>query len=343
VNLLMPPTLGQNWSASLVARGTPGAANSVASGETAPLISEVTHFPPVPRSTNPITVTARIRDEALVTTEALLFYRNHTTTTPPAPSNTRMFDDGLHNDGAANDGVYGAILPPQPNNTVIEFYVQATDGEGLIRTWPAPTLDGQQVVNALLQVDDSVYNGTQPFIRLVLTGTENSTFASLDQNSDASMNVTMISTDNETKIRYNTGMRIRGAGSRSGFPKNLRIDIPNDRLWNGVTEINLNNRYTHSQVVGAVLAQKAGMVAADVRTVQVRLNNVNQASSGSPQYGSYVLVEVINADWVDHHLPDDAGGNVYRGSTGSHNADLQNLTTKAGSAEQRLQQDLQPK
>src|SRR6185503_16886411 len=45
-------------------------------------------------------------------------------------------------------------------------------------------------------------------------------------------------------------------------------------------------------------------------------------------YGSYVLVEVINADWVDHHLPDDAGGNVYRGSTGSHNADLQNLTTK---------------
>lgn len=38
---------------------------------------------------------------------------------------TDMFDDGLHDDGAAGDGVYGATLPPYPPNTVVRYYVEA--------------------------------------------------------------------------------------------------------------------------------------------------------------------------------------------------------------------------
>jgi hypothetical protein len=36
-----------------------------------------------------------------------------------------MFDDGLHDDGAAGDGVYGATLPPYAPNTVVRYYVEA--------------------------------------------------------------------------------------------------------------------------------------------------------------------------------------------------------------------------
>lgn len=39
-----------------------------------------------------------------------------------------MFDDGLHGDGAAADGVYGVVLGPFPAGKVIEYYAQATNG-----------------------------------------------------------------------------------------------------------------------------------------------------------------------------------------------------------------------
>lgn len=66
---------GQNWASSLAINGTPGAVNSVASTDIAPLVLDVTHFPIIPRSTNVITITARIVDES---------------TTPSSPSSGAM-------------------------------------------------------------------------------------------------------------------------------------------------------------------------------------------------------------------------------------------------------------
>jgi hypothetical protein len=36
-----------------------------------------------------------------------------------------MFDDGQHGDGAANDGVFGQAIPPQPPGTWVEYFVSA--------------------------------------------------------------------------------------------------------------------------------------------------------------------------------------------------------------------------
>ena len=36
-----------------------------------------------------------------------------------------MFDDGAHGDGAADDGVFGAEIPPQPAGTRVRYYVEA--------------------------------------------------------------------------------------------------------------------------------------------------------------------------------------------------------------------------
>lgn len=38
---------------------------------------------------------------------------------------TAMFDDGLHQDGAANDGVFGAALPAYPPGSLVQYYVGA--------------------------------------------------------------------------------------------------------------------------------------------------------------------------------------------------------------------------
>ena len=76
---LMQPGLfnnhGQNWHSSLAKGGTAGRANSTKIANLPPLILGVIHTPAVPRSTDPVTVTARVIDESPDGTEAQLHYR----------------------------------------------------------------------------------------------------------------------------------------------------------------------------------------------------------------------------------------------------------------------------
>lgn len=319
VSPTLPNEVGQNWAPSRTPLGTPGRPNSAFTTNAPPLIDEVAHVPPVPRSTDAVAVTARIADEQPGSATVSLEYRDASTNSPLPFLTVPMADDGQHRDGAADDGVYGAWLPALPAGTVVEYYVAAADEAGNARTWPAAVRleDGTwaQVANALYQVEDQVEAGTMPVYRLVLTETERLEFRDINRNSDAEMNATFISSDGvDTKVRHNVGVRIRGAGTRSRTPPNLRVNIPSDRTWNGLTELNLNTQYTHAQVAGSALSLKAGLPCAQARPVQVRLNSANPANAELPQFGCYVFVEPINGEWAERHFPDDPDGNVYRAS-----------------------------
>jgi hypothetical protein len=43
-------------------------------------------------------------------------------------TSTMMYDDGNHNDSAANDGIYGADIPGQTSGTWVRFYIEAAAG-----------------------------------------------------------------------------------------------------------------------------------------------------------------------------------------------------------------------
>ena len=344
INPALPNSSGENWLASTNLNGTPGRANSVATNNIAPLVSEVTHAPSVPRSTDPVAITARVQDEltngiASVT----LFYRNHTVSGAgsTAFSSTNMFDDGAHSDGVSKDGLYGAVLPAQASGVIMEFYVRATDTSGLSRTWPAPSYDTNgtsgtfgtpgQYANALYQVDNEVVTNVMPVIRVVMTGSERAVFPASDYNSDAAVNLTFLSTDGEgTKVRYLGSARIRGAGSRSRTVKNNRIDLTCDNRWNGLASINLNSQFVHAQLLGNNLALKSGVPTELARIVQYRINGVNLAPTTAPVnggssgagYGAFVLLEPPNGDLAADLWPQDGGGNYYRCSSGGHSGDF---------------------
>jgi hypothetical protein len=274
----------------------------------------------VPKSTDAVTITAQIRDETNGVT-VTLFHRIVTNSPPPAFTSTLMFDDGAHGDGAAGDGFFGVILPARSDRTVVEFYVQAVDRSGNMRSWPAAARqsDGTtfaQTCNALYQVSDEVYTGRQPFYRIIMTEEERALLTAMNQSnpqSNAEMNGTFISSDGvDTKVRYRVGVRHRGAGSRGWNPPNLRVNIPSDTRWNGVAALNLNTRYTHSQLAGSVLSRKSGVPSEEAIAVQFRENGVNLASSGFPMYGSYMHLEELDTDFAQNHFPLDPNGNVYR-------------------------------
>jgi len=107
-----------------------------------------------------------------------------------------------------------------------------------------------------------------------------------EQNTDAQMNGTFISVDGAgTSVRYTTGIRNRGHGSRNRKPNSYRVNFPSDRRWKGVTALNINGQYTHAQIAGAALCLKAGLAAGMSRPVQVRVNNANLGDNGPHTYG----------------------------------------------------------
>ncbi len=338
VNPALPNQYGQNWLASTDNHGTPGGVNSVADNNTAPLIVDVRHFPIIPSHNDPVTVTAHIIDELTTGITATLHYRNDESVfqgrdifphhDPDTYTHLTMSDNGAYGDGDANDGIYGAQIPAQPDGTIIEFYIEVSDAAANPRTWPAPALmDGtpEQVTNALYQVDDSAVPqqnwipGSQPIYYIIMTeeawGRMQDIWSVSDLNGpDTQLNATFISVDGvDTKCRYNTGVRNRGHGTRRGLPHNFRVNFPHDRSWKSVTAININSRYVYLQNAANAIFQLSGLPQPNTTTVQLRVNGRNLAESGSVMYGSYVHLEVIDSDFADNHFPDDEDGNAYKG------------------------------
>jgi hypothetical protein len=322
INPAMPNEFGQNWAPSIPLEGTPGRANSVVSSNIAPLILEVQHFPIVPTSSDAVNISARILNESASGVTVTLQWRVDNATTNPFTS-VPMFDDGVHGDGAAGDGIYGAILSAMPIDTIVEFYLRATDQQGNARTWPAPAIDAQdlgegslgQVANALLQVDNTTYALGKPLYKIIMTANEYAnlgTLFNIAPNSDEEMNCTFISMDRaETLVRYLCGTRNRGHGSRNGTPHNYLMDFPADTPWKGMTKLNINSRTVHAQHFGSIIAQKAGVPGGESHVVQLRVNN-NAGPGGTPQYGLYAANEPVDNEWAKNHLPFDSAGNVYR-------------------------------
>jgi len=349
---LMNPNLsnqyGPNWRDNNT-NGTPGRANSVASANVAPLILNVAHFPLVPRPTNTITITAQILDEHATGVTATLWWRLDAASGSPPFTSTPLFDDGAHGEGNAGDGVFGAVLGPQTNNAIIEFYITATDAEGHTRQWPAAPLDVNRVAippasapNAFLQVDSNTANDYSPangfpVYRLIMRQADMVTynaFPSTAPNSDARMQATWIATDGTSaQAIYLTEVRDRGNGTRTRQPANYRVSFPKDQSWHGSSSIELNSQFTESQLAGYALCLKAGTYAEWGRVARVRINNIDRTSSLSPSFGVYIQLTPLDGGFVKAQFPENTGGSLYRGQGRGilgeplHGCSLTNTTT----------------
>jgi Lamin Tail Domain/CotH kinase protein/Putative Ig domain/Bacterial TSP3 repeat len=298
---------GQNWlTSSAGAGGTPGAANTAASTNIPPIIHSVKHSPAVPLSTDAVTISCEVNDEAAPAERtATLYYRNVTTAPPPSFSSEPMSNDGR--------GKMTAVLPPATDKSIFEFYISSTDGAGP-RTWPGLTTLGQ-TANCLYQVDNEPDPAGADIYRLVLTAADNAEWIGLSSGSDRQYNLTLIARrGSETVIRYRSAMRTRGNSSRSYQFRPLRISMPNDDDWDGVTVFNLNPKATYLQYTGMKLFQAAGLPAPDVFPVELRRNGLEQTtSSGStPDYGRWVRMEDLGGDMVSRAWPLHPGGNIYK-------------------------------
>lgn len=323
VNRALSNEYALNWSSSATDGGTPGAVNSRDTDDAAPIIIEVAHRPIIPGPNDPVTITAAVLDEDLSGVRTTLFWRvDGQSEFQSLPMN----DDGLHGDGLANDGVYAATLAPLAQGTIVEFRVQAVDGRENERVYPNVILptDSGRTANLLYQVDGNPYEGPIPRYYIIMREIERAELHQLsskspDAMSNAKMNATWISRDGIEKngkiqYRYNAGIRNRGNGTRVDNPHNYHVAIPSDRRWKEMEGINLNARYSYSQVLGSAIFQKAGVLCANSKFAELRVNSRNLMGPGvGISYGLYAANEQYNNRLVKRHWPDDPEGNLYRG------------------------------
>jgi hypothetical protein len=102
----------------------------------APIVSDVTAVPPDPAPGTMVSVTARVEDDDAAPTVALHYRLNATWQTPVS-----MLDDGLHQDGAAGDEVYGVQIGPFLPGDRVDYYIRSVDA-GSRQTLEPPDAPG---------------------------------------------------------------------------------------------------------------------------------------------------------------------------------------------------------
>lgn len=113
---------------------TPGAANSAGTANLGPIIADAAHAPAQPLDDQDLFVTARIVPSFAPVVSNALVYRVMFGAEVRVP----MLDDGLHGDGAAGDGIHGAVIPASAatSNQMVRWFISSTDAAGRASRWP---------------------------------------------------------------------------------------------------------------------------------------------------------------------------------------------------------------
>lgn len=104
---------------------SPGEQNGAGGSAVGPLLTDVKRSPSLPGDSDDVVVTARVAPTFLPVGSVQLIYR----TMFSNEVNVAMLDDGLHGDGAAGDGVFGATIPASASTPgqMVRYYVFTTD------------------------------------------------------------------------------------------------------------------------------------------------------------------------------------------------------------------------
>ena len=194
----------------------------------APTIAGTTLNPAAPTSAAGVWVTAAVTNARGVASATLTY------STPSTTNVVTLLDDGLHQDGAAGDGVYGAQIPALPAGTTVNYHVSAQDDFGLTATDPvgAPASRYSYVVQSAVtntpptlgsQIDRTVNPGHTLLVTNVASDTDlpaqTLTFSLLNPAANASINTTSgVVTFSPTYAQYGSTNTMTVVVTDSGTP-----------------------------------------------------------------------------------------------------------------------------
>jgi len=289
-------SFGQLWAPSdseTGPEGTPGTQNSVFGVEVPPAIVETRHSPVIPSSQDTVTITTRVIDDGAIEGVTLFFRGGGETEFSEVP----MASKGS---GSPKDEVYEAPISPQADETVMEFYIRATDDDANESLFPAEA----PATTCLYLVDDLLEPSDLPLYRVIMTNANYTELRTRGVRSNVLLDATFICGG---QVWYNVGLRYRGYGSRNSGEPNMsyRVRFNDGEPFGKVRKLNLNGQRPASQAVGWETMRRVGMPYSETGLAYLKLNDSFR--------GIRLQVESVDEDLLRRVFPEDSSGNLYRG------------------------------
>jgi lamin tail-like protein/CotH protein len=201
--------------------GSPGVQNTRYQADVGPTFSDLSHFPPVPFESEPVTVSVAATDPDGVASMTLRWRIDG-----QSWNSVAMTIDGA--------GTGTGQIPPQPAATVVQFYLQASDGPGNVAMFPPAGPDSR----AMYKVDDGLAadNGLHN-VRIIMNADDyNWMHTNINLMSNDRVGATVIYEENE--IFYDVGVRLKSSQRHRHEPDNVGFNLrfPSDNLFGGVHE-----------------------------------------------------------------------------------------------------------
>ncbi len=206
--------------------GTPGQVNSRSTTNIGPTFDSLVHTPVVPNAGQAVTVSVTAQDPQGVASCTLRYSTDSVNWT-----NTAM---------TASNGVYSGVVPGFAANTLVQFYVTATDGVGTAAVFPARGTDSA----AFYRVNDSQANVALAHNIRILMSAANTALMHADTNvmSNEVLPATVIY--DERIVFYDMGVRLKS--SERGRPVSGRVgfhlEFPPDQFFRGAHPVMLIDR-----------------------------------------------------------------------------------------------------
>lgn len=231
-------------------------------------IDKISHSPVEPRRDEALLVTAQVNSLIVEPVSVKLHYRVMFGEEVEQP----MFDDGLHRDGSANDGTYGALIPSgvAEYGDMIRYYMTAEQGDGTPSRWPQfqDPFDTEQYLGTIVE-DPTTDRSKLPLMHLFMK----------DPDAADTRSGTRASIFYAGEFYDNVRVDLHGRGSVSFPKKSHDIDFNRDHRFQvladsqRVTDINLITNYSDRAMMRSTLVNEAfaaagagGHIAFPIRT-----------------------------------------------------------------------------
>ena len=278
----MDNALPEAWLVeSIASQGTPGTANHSNTNAVAVIFS-AGHYPVMPTSTEAVTIRARVSNGE-------------------RPVHLRWKKDGdiVFQSIAmtpVSDTDLVAVIPPQGDRDLVEYYIEAEDAAGHLATWPpgAPVFQlasGGEVPFTLryLCLDSPAPNGV-PSFRLLIPQETLDELQSRDLSSDELLPITMTYGDEVYPFaRY----RYRGTLKRQWTVKSYRIDLEHDHPFAGEDRLNFNGKRPGPEWLATEYVKEAGFAVPELQAIRLHVNHRDQ--------GPYLWAERIGGDYLERN------------------------------------------
>jgi len=276
--------------------GTPGRPNSAAVGNLGPTYAGFEHVPAVPAAQAPVPVSVVASDPDGVAS-VVVRYRADGGPWQSAP----MADEA--------GGRFTGLLPGQAAGTVVQLYVEGTDGLGAATAFPA----GGAASRALYQVDDGLAgDGVLHDLRIVMLGEDSDwLFAPANLMSNDYLGATVVL--DEREVFHDVGVRLKGSERGRPMPKRVgfAVRFRRDQAFRGVFRSVMVDRsegvnYGQREILIDQVMNRAG-------SVHSKYDDLVRVNSPRDEYTGAAMLQIARFEdiFLDAQFVDGSDGTLF--------------------------------